>query len=483
MTRLNLKFIAMTVGRISMMQIVTMLICLGVSAGYEEALWPFALGAMAYFVVGVALMSYGRGYSSHRIGRREGMLTVTMTWLMLALLSVIPMITSGSIVALGDAFFETISGFTTTGPTIFRSVEHLPKGILFLRSMMQWLGGIGIVVFTVALLPLFSGGVSQVFNAEMTGVTHDRFLPRISDVAQRLFMIYLLETCVLVVLLMIGSMPPFDAICHALSCISTGGYSTHDLGVLHYNSPYIEYVVSLFMYIGSLNLALVYFLALGKPRRLIYDEEFRWFSLFIIIGVVVTFIWLWIQGIYPSVEESFRRALFQVISLGSSTGFLVADITHWQPPFWMMALILMFINGCAGSTSGGLKMSRFMILVKNLRNEFRKQTSPHMLTPVVINGRQISISVVHQVLAFCLLYTLLIVLGSMLVMLDGNSFESSIGIAVACISNTGTGLGSYVYTVSTAGGGTKLVLAFLMLAGRLEVFTIMSILSPYFWRK
>lgn len=473
----------MTVGRICMMQIMTMLMCLGVSAWYNEPLLPFALGAIAYLLTGLIFLCYGRNDTGRRIGRREGMLTVTMTWLVLSLLTVIPIIMSGATSSLGDALFESISGFTTTGTTIFTSVEHLPKGILFLRSLMQWLGGIGIVVFTVALLPLFGGGASLIFNAETTGITHDRFLPRISDVAQRLFVIYLVETSVLIVLLMLGSMTPFDAVCHALTCISTGGYSTRDLGVLHYNSPYVEYVLSAFMYLGSLNLALVYFLAKGKPMQLIKDEEFRWFSLFIFMAISLTTLWLSVQDIYANLEESFRRALFQVISLGSSTGFLTADISLWQPPFWMIALILMFINGCARSTSGGLKMSRFMILVKNLHNEFRKQLSPHMLTPVVINGRQVSVSVVHQVLAFCLLYTLLIVLGSVMVMLDGNTFESSIGISVGCMSNSGPGLGSYVYSVREAGDFTKMVLSFLMLAGRLEVFTVMGILSPYFWRK
>ena len=275
----------------------------------------------------------------------------------------------------------------------------------------------------------------------------------------------------------------FDSICHACTSISTGGYSNYTSGVSSFNSPYTEYVLTIAMYVGSLNMTLIYFAILGKPIKLIMDEEFRWFTGFIVLTTFVTAIWLWHIGAYPTIEETFRKSVFQCVSLGSSTGLLTADITAWQPFFWFIALLLMFINGCTGSTAGGLKMARFIVLVKNLVNEFKKQIRPHMLTPVLINGKQLSISIVHQILAFCVLYVFLIISGAILITLDGNSFDSSVSIAVSCVSNSGPGIGKYVSNVAEAGDFTKAVLSFLMLAGRLEVFTVISILTPYFWRR
>lgn len=461
-----------------------MLLCLAVAWYYGETIPPFVAGLMMYLIVGLLLYSYGSKRNNIRIARREGMLSVTLTWLVLSIIATVPVLLSpGSADDFWAALFETISGFTTTGATIYDNVDNLEHSILFWRAMMQWQGGIGIVVFTVALIPMISGGVSHIFNAETTGITHDRFLPKISDVAKRLAGVYILETLALIVLLFVGPMNLFDATCHALSCVSTGGYSTKTEGIIYYDSAYVEYVMSFFMYLGSLNIALIYFVLMGKPLRLLCEEEFKWFTIFILSATLITSLWLWDNGLYTTIEETFRRALFQCLALGTSTGFLTADITAWKPFFWIIALLLMFVNGCTGSTSGGLKMARFLVLVKNLKNEFKKQVRPHMLTPVLFNGKQISISVVHQILAFCVLYVFLIFIAAALIMLDGNGFDSSISIAVACTSNSGPGIGKYVSSVATAGDFTKVILSFLMLVGRLEVFTVIGILTPYFWRR
>lgn len=484
--KLNLHFIAKVVGQMCLFELPLMLLCFATAYYYENTLLPFVAGFIMYLVVGVLLYGYGLKKNSIAIGRREGMLAVTATWLTLSSLATIPILISpGSTNNFWTALFETISGFTTTGATIYTQIENIEQSVLLWRALMQWQGGIGIVVFTVALIPMLSGGtgLSHIFNAETTGITHDRFLPRISDVAKRLAAIYISMTLLLALLLDLGPMGTFDAICHAFTTVSTGGYSTHTNGILTYNSPYIEYVIASFMYLGSLNLALIYFLLLGKPIKLIADEEFRWFTLFVASFTLITTWWLWKNNLYPTLEETFRKAFFQCTSLASSTGFLTADITSWKPFFWTIALLLMFVNGCTGSTSGGLKMARFIVLVKNLRNEFKKQVRPHMLTPVILNGRQVSISVVHQILAFCVLYVVLIFVGAALMMLDGNDFDSSISIAVACISNSGPGIGKYLSSVAMADELTKIILSFLMLAGRLEVFTFIGILTPYFWKR
>lgn len=482
--KLNIHFISKVLGLMCLFEVPMGLVCLGLALYYGGSPLPFALMTIAYLIVGGIGYKYGSKKNTISIGRREGMLSVTLTWLILSLLATIPFFMElGNTLSFSSYLFECISGFTTTGATTFVDVEELSHSLLFWRALMQWQGGIGIVVFTVALLPMIGGGASHIYNAETTGITHDRFLPKISDVAQRLAGVYVLETIILSVLLALGPMELFDAISHALTAVSTGGYSTKTAGIAHFDSTYTEYILAASMYIGSLNIALIYFLLLGKPLQLIMDEEFRWFTLIIGAFTIITAFWTLSNGYYTDIEEAFRTALFQCLSLGSSTGFLTANISSWQPFFWAIALLLMFVNGCTGSTSGGMKVARLIVLVKNLRNEFKKQVRPHMLTPVILNGKQIGISVVHQILAFCVLYIILMFVGSMLIMLDGNGFVDSLTIAVAATSNTGPAFGKFASSVEGASDFTKNVLSFLMLAGRLEVFTVIGLLTPYFWRK
>ena len=483
MHSINFRFISRILGMMCFVEGAMMLIVLIVALLYQESPTPWIITIGVFFFVGALLLHQGYKLHKKRASRREGMLAVTSVWLLLSAIGMLPFLLTGALTSPLDAFFETISGFTTTGATIFAKVEGLPHSVLLWRSLTQWQGGVGIVVFTVALLPIFGGGASQIYNAETTGITHDRFLPRISDVAKRLWAIYLAETVVLTLLLWVGPMNLFDAVCHALTCISTGGYSTRDESVAAFDSIYTEYILALFMYIGSLNLTLVYFAVTGKPMRLFKDEETRFFTIFILGATVITTIWISLQGEYPTMEGNIRNALFEVLTLGSSTGYSTAEITLWGPFFWMIALLLMFVNGCAGSTSGGLKSSRFLVLIKNLYNEFKKQIHPHLLTPVLMNGRQLSVSVVHQILAFCVLYVSLIFVGSMLLMLDNNGFVSSISIACSAVSNSGPGIGEYANSVAGAGAFSKGLLCFLMLAGRLEVFTVIGILTPHFWKR
>lgn len=483
MHTINFRFISRILGVMSLVEGAMLLFVLLVALFFQESLLPWIIPMGVFGLVGGILFYYGRELTKKQASRREGMLAVTSVWLLLSLIGMLPFMLYGTLAHPLDAFTEAISSFTTTGATVLRKVEGLPKSLLFWRSLMQWQGGLGIVVLTVALVPIFGGGATQVYNAETTGITHDRFLPRVSDVAKCLWAIYLLETLVLIGLLWAGPMNFFDAFCHALTCISTGGASTRDANIAAFDSVYVEYVLSFFMFMGSLNLPLVYFAVKGQPGRLFRDEEFRFFSYFILLVVLISTIWLTLQGEYIGLESNFRHALFEVISLGSSTGYSIADVTLWGPFFWMLALLVMFINGCAGSTSGGLKASRFMVLMKNLYNEFKKQIHPHLLTPVLINGRQLSVSCVHQVLAFCMLYVALIFVGAMLLMLDGNGFISSISIACSAVSNSGPGIGQYASNIADAGAFSKAILCFLMLAGRLEVFTVIGILTPYYWKR
>lgn len=447
--------------------------------------YPLLISSGIIFLTGVLLYVVGFRANEYMTGRREGMLTVTLTWTLLSFLGMLPFYLGGYVDNITDAFFETMSGFTTTGSTILTDIEALPKGILFWRSLTQWQGGMGMIVFTVALMPILGGGAIQMFDAETPGITHERFRPRITQVAKRLWGVYLFLTFVLVLLLWIGPMDLYDAVNHAMTAISTGGYSTKNASIAYWDSAYIEYVISLFMLIGATNITLIYFCLNGNVKKLCRDEEFRWFFWFVWIMIGITTAWVLYTGFATDFSSAFRKATFQVSTLVSTCGFATENYIPWGPFFWSIALILMFICGCAGSTCGGLKMGRFAILTKSLFNAFKKQTHPHAIIPVRMDTHIVSGDVVLRVLAFAFAYVVLIVISCLVLMLDGLGFEESIGAAVSAISNVGPGLGKLgpVDNFSEVPVVSKWFLSFLMMTGRLEIFTVLTLLVPGFWKQ
>lgn len=447
--------------------------------------YPLLISSGIIFLTGVLLYMVGFRANEYTTGRREGMLTVTLTWTLLSFLGMLPFYLGGYVDNITDAFFETMSGFTTTGSTILTDIEALPKGILFWRSLTQWQGGMGMIVFTVALMPILGGGAIQMFDAETPGITHERFRPRITQVAKRLWGVYLFLTFVLVLLLWIGPMDLYDAVNHAMTAISTGGYSTKNASIAYWDSAYIEYVISLFMLIGATNITLIYFCLNGNVKKLCRDEEFRWFFWFVWIMIGITTAWVLYTGFATDFSSAFRKATFQVSTLVSTCGFATENYIPWGPFFWSIALILMFICGCAGSTCGGLKMGRFAILSKSLFNAFKKQTHPHAIIPVRMDTHIVSGDVVLRVLAFAFAYVVLIVISCLVLMLDGLGFEESIGAAVSAISNVGPGLGKLgpVDNFSEVPVVSKWFLSFLMMTGRLEIFTVLTLIVPGFWKQ
>ncbi|MDY3069814.1 MAG: TrkH family potassium uptake protein [Parabacteroides sp.] len=483
---LNVRFIFKMLGIMFVLETLFMLAATAVAFIYKgDDFRPLALSSGILLIVGLLLYAIGFKANEHTAGRREGMLTVTLTWVLFSFFGMLPFYLGGYIDNITDAYFETMSGFTTTGSTILTNIEALPEGILFWRSLTQWQGGIGMIVFTVALMPIFGGGASQMFDAETPGITHERFRPRIAQVAKRLWGVYLFLTILLAFLLWLGPMDVYDAVNHSMTCMSTGGYSTKNASIAHWNSPYIEYIISIFMCIGATNMTLIYFFMNGKVMKLLKDEETIWFYAIVVLAVAVTFIWIYFNGIVTDVELAFRQAFFQVTSIISTCGFATADYIPWGPFFWLFALLLMMICGCAGSTSGGLKTGRVAILVKNLFNEFKKQTHPHAIIPVRMNGRVISSELVHRVLAFAFIYVGLMMFTSFILLADGVGFEEALGASVSAVSNTGPGLGSCgpVYNFSGLPDLSKWVLSFAMMTGRLELFTVLTILLPGFWKQ
>ncbi|MDH6358419.1 TrkH family potassium uptake protein [Parabacteroides sp. PF5-9] len=483
---INIRFILKMLGMMFLLETFFMLLATLVGFLYKEGDFiPLLISSGIMFVVGGLFYLIGLHADEHMAGRREGMLTVALTWLLFSLFGMLPFYLGGYIDNVTDAFFETMSGYTTTGASILTNIESMPKGILFWRSLTQWQGGIGIIVFTVALMPIFGGGASQLFDAETPGITHDRFLPRVTQVAKRLSGVYIFLTLLVVVLLWIGPMNFYDALNHGLTTISTGGYSTRNTSIAYWDSAYVEYVIMIFMFLGATNITLIYFCLKIQPIKLIKDEEFRWFLMFVVVATGATLGWLLYNGYTTDIEYAFRHACFQVISLITTCGFGTANYVEWGAFFWLIALFLMFVCGCAGSTSGGLKVGRFVILTKNLSNEFKKQTHPHAIIPVRMNKHVVSGEIVHRVLAFAFAYITLIVVSCLVLALDGMSFDDAVSVAISAIGNIGPALGSLgpFDNYADVPVVSKWFLSFLMLTGRLEIFTVLTILIPGFWKQ
>lgn len=484
-SQLNIRFIFKVLGMIHILESFFILAATCASLYYHgDDLYPLLISFGIMFGFGVVCFLIGRNANKYYIGRREGTIIVTLTWVLLSFFGMMPFYIGGYIDNITDAYFETMSGFTTTGSTILTDIERLPKGILFWRSLTQWQGGIGIIVFTVALIPIFGGTTSQIFDAESSGITHEHFLPRVTQIAKRLFGIYLSLTLILIILLRIGPMNLFDAVNHALTTVSSGGYSTKNDSIAHWNAPYIEYVLCIFMCFSATNITLFYFMIKGRINKLLKDEELRWFYAFVGIATIGVTFWLLYQHHESNLEEAFRKSFFQVTSLITTTGYLTSDYSGWGSFFTIIALTLMTVCGCAGSTSGGLKIGRFVILIKNTLNEFKKQTHPNAILPVRVSNQIIPADIVHRVLTFTFIYVALIALGCAVLLISGLGFDEAIGSAVSATGNVGVSLGKYTQgNYADFPAISKWTLSFLMLVGRLEIFTVLTLLLPNFWKQ
>ncbi|MDD6209052.1 MAG: TrkH family potassium uptake protein [Bacteroidales bacterium] len=485
MSKLNIRFILKMLGFLLIIETFFMLLSTVVAFCYkgEDTIYLFACSLFT-LMIGLIFVFIGRNADEHKAGKKEGAITVTLTWIVFSFFGMLPYYTSGAIPSVTDAFFETMSGFTTTGATILTDIEAMPEGLLFWRSITQWQGGMGMIVLTLAILPMLGGGATQLFDAESTGVSHDKFLPRATQVAKRLWSLYFGITMILVFLLWIGPMSLFDAVCHAFTTMATGGYSTKQDSIAYFHSPYVDYVVSIFMFIGALNFSLIYFLFKGKWKRFFYDEELRAFFYTVLGSVAIVTVALLVTGWGTGLESSFRTALFQVTTLITTTGFTSENYVLWGPFFWAFFLLLMLFCGCAGSTSGGMKMIRALILGKSTINEFKKYSHPKAVLAVRVNNHAVSPDVVSKVLAFVVIYIFLLLSSSLLFTAFGMGFVESLSASVTCMSNTGPGLGELGPAGSFAEVPcfVKWCLSFLMMTGRLELFTVISILTPGFWK-
>lgn len=481
---LNYRFILKTLGFLLIIEALFMLLtsCIAIfynDPDYNAFLWSVAITA----TVGIIFSVIGIESKEEYIGKREGFLVVTLSWMLLSACGMLPFVLSGAVESISDAYFETMSGFTTTGSTIIAEIETLPHALLFWRALTQWIGGLGIIVFALALLPTIGGNASFLYEAETTGVTHERFQPRIIETSKRLIITYTLITVIVVGLLYVGPMSLFDSICHAMSAVSTGGFSTKGASIAYWNSPYIEYVITAAMFICGINFTLLYFLLKGKPSKLFKDEEFRWYlGIYVFFTLVVT-IGLVASGQISIKAEAFRTAIFQVTSAISTTGFSTANFTSWGPLFMFLFYFIMIICACAGSTSGGVKVIRFVILVKNAVNQFKLQVHPNAILPVRINEQVVSLDIVTKVLAFLFLYLAILFISFLILSITGVGFSDAITISISSLGNVGLGNLADASHWGELSNSAKWFLSMLMLTGRLELFTVLSLFIPGFWKK
>ena len=423
---------------------------------------------------------------NREMGKREAIMLTGLTWVVLSAFGMLPFLFCGTHLSVTDAFFETMSGFTTTGASVLDTLHQVPHSILLWRCVVQWIGGLGIILFTLAVLPMlnYQGGM-QLFNAEVTGITHDKLRPRVSFTAQSLWGVYLVLTLICIGLLCFSELSVFDAVCYGLSTMSTGGFATQDSSISELGNLYIKIVLIVFMFMGGVNFSLLYKLVTGKFKEFFRNEVIRWYILLIILFAVFLAINVFCTGLMRNIEDVTIDPLFQTVSLFSSTGLVEPDFYDWGAVPIILLVIMMMIGACAGSTSGGAKIDRFVILFKFVKNEFHKLMHPNAITTVTLNGKGTPPSVLMKTLAFLFLYVAVIVIGGTILVVIGLPLKDSFFISLSAVSNTGigtdiTGLnGNFAMIPDIA----KWLVSFLMLVGRLELFTILILFFPSFWKK
>lgn len=450
----------------------------------EEKAWRFLVCMGFTAVCGLGMVSLKP--KSRDMGKREAILLTSFIWIVLSFFGMTPFLICGTHLKVSDAFFETMSGFTTTGMSALDSLCGVPPSIIIWRCVTQWIGGMGIILFTLAVLPMlnYQGGM-QMFNAEVTGITHDKLRPRVSNTAKSLWLIYIILTACLTAMLLFSGMDLFNCICYGLSIMSTGGFAVADQSVLDLGSTYIKIVVIIFMFLGGVNFSLIYMGATGHPRKALSNEPLRWYVYWIIIGYALFCLNVLLNRAGSNVGDYTIDPLFQAVSVISSTGITEPDFHNWGSLSEMVLILMMLTGACAGSTSGGAKIDRFIVLFKFLKNQFYEIMHPSAVTTVCINGKGTSYLIVQKVLAFLFVYIFVILGCGILLVIMGLPLKTAFFYGLSAISNAGIGteINGITWQFSALPTLGKWLLTFVMLVGRLELFTVMLLFTPSFWRK
>ena len=482
---INWKMISKIMGFLLFIEAGFLSLCTALSIFYKEPdIAAFILSTLLTITVGIPL-SYAGKDAERKLSRKDGYVVVTFAWIIFSIFGMLPYYISGYIPDLTNAFFETMSGFSTTGASILDDIESLPHGLLFWRSMTQWIGGMGIVIFTIAVLPIFGVGGIQLFAAEATGPKFDKITPRIDVTAKWIWAIYIVLTITETLLLMLGGLSLFDSVCHAMSTTATGGFSTKQDSIAAFHSPYVEYVITIFMFLSGINFSLLYLLFLkGSIKRLLGDSEVRWYVKTVLTFTIIITIGLLISS-PMGLEEAFRKSSFLVVSLQTTCGYVTDDYMLWAPPLWMLTTIITYCGACAGSTSGGTKCIRAVIVARIAKNEFMHILHPNAVLPVKVNGHSVSSTTKSTVLAFFVVFVLLVFLGWFVMMIIGLDFDDAYSVVISSLANVGPGIGMCgpSFSWNALPDAAKWLSIVYMLIGRLELFTVLLLFSPTFWKK
>lgn len=476
------RFVAYLIGLLLAFESMLLLACCCVSMIYGESdLMSFVVSFAVCLSVSAILLVYGRRKKC-AMSRNEGYIVVALSWVFFSVFGMVPYLWGGFIPNITDAFFETMSGFTTTGATILDNIESMPHGILFWRSLTQWIGGLGIVCFTIVLLPGFGASSQMLYLSEATGVTHNKLYPQTRVMARYIFMVYILLTAVESALLMAGGMGLFDALCHSMTTTATGGFSTKQESIAYWHSPYMEYVVSIFMLLSAINFSLYIVAFKSKWKKIREFVELKWFACSVGLLTLIISAVLFLNNGY-SAEEAFRKSLFQVATCHTSCGFATDDYNLWPPFTWMLLIFAMLSGGCTGSTSGGVKNLRLIIIANCIRNQFRQILHPRAVLPVRVGGL-FDNKLLTTVLVFFAAYLSVAFIGWTLLMAFGVGFTEAMSTVISSMGNVGPGLGSFGPAFSWAAlpDAAKWILSSLMLIGRLEIFGFLLIFYRSTWK-
>ncbi|MFZ2286942.1 MAG: TrkH family potassium uptake protein [Bacteroidales bacterium] len=481
MSTINFKSVFRIIGLILIISASSFLLCIPVALTYSEPVAPFLFAFITAMTPGVILYFPFHSSHDHKVTSREGYLSVTLGWAGLVLSGTLPYIFSGEIRGFVNMLFESVSGYTTTGGSILTNVEAVSRSVLFWRSLTHWIGGIGIILLVIIILPSLKVGGYHLFSMESS--LKEKILPRTKSIARAILMIYMGLTVTLIILLTVGGMDLFDSICHTFGTVATGGFSTKNTSISGY-SNYIQYIVSLFMFLSATSYVVFYFLFKRVYSKVKSNEEF-WFYIFFTTAAVVSVTMILYVGSDRSFEEAFRHALFQVTSTISTTGFATSDYTLWPASAYVLIFLLIFVGGSTGSTTGGIKMARHLISLRNLRNVTIRLQHPNAIMPVKLNGQLIPDNINSMMTVFIQLYVIIFIAGMLVLLLTGIPADEAAGASASSLSCVGPGLGASGNMGNFAhfNGAAKMTMVILMIIGRLEIFTIITLFTRAFWRK
>ena len=478
---MNRRMICRVLGLVLLIEAVMMLVPALVALLYGENLTPWGISIAATAGVGGLMLAAVPQKSV--LYAREGFVSVALSWLLMSAFGALPLRLSGEVTHYADAMFEIVSGFTTTGASILLDVEGMSRGLLFWRSMTHWIGGLGVLVFILAVLPLANNNAMHIMRAEVPGPTVGKIVPRARDTARILYLIYFALTVIETIFLLAGGMPLYDALIHAFGTAGTGGFSNRALSVGAYNSPYIEWVIGIFLMLFSINFNLYYFILCGGVRDALRDQELHLFGALVLLTTGI--ITIDILPLFDGFSSAVRHAFFQVMSITSTAGFATADFNLWPEVSRWVLVLLMFCGACAGSTGGGIKIGRVMLMGKAAHCEIRRMSRPRTVNRVMVNGKAVDDETLRGSLIFFFLYILMLILGTLLISVDGFDTTTNFTAVLSCLSNIGPGLGLVgpmgnfaMYSIFS-----KIVLTAAMLIGRLEIFPILILFSPSLWKR